>query len=186
MTPLVSARSQYGQRMTLELASHDIVHMDKNTFMWIQLTSFSIGPDRPTEDLLNELLASPGYAHDYASPFDPNAEIAEPALHGRWWRSAISGESFTPTSASEAEAVLQTWADNQEWTEPGFRQPPEVQERLQRVYVLLRSGDLFRLNNPVSDDEHEYGFVTGNMGFHEFVVLDRVHRCLHVIVASDD
>ena len=30
------------------------------------------------------------------------------------------------------------------------------------------------------------GLVTGNMGFHEFVVIDRAAERLHVIVASDD
>jgi hypothetical protein len=47
-------------------------------------------------------------------------------------------------------------------------------------------GDLYKLDNPGAEDEHEYGYVTGDMGFHEFVVIDRNTCSTHVIVASDD
>ena len=37
-----------------------------------------------------------GYAHDYASPFEPNAQLTEPALHGRWYRGRIRADRFEP------------------------------------------------------------------------------------------
>lgn len=172
--------------MTLRLVGSEIIHMDKGTYMWIQLTRFAIETTQSNRSLLASLIASPGYAHDYASPFAADATVIEPALHGRWWRSSIHSESFMPWTATDAETLLQSWADNQDWTEPGFRQPPAVQERLWEVYTILRSGYLFKLDNPGAQDEHEYGFVTGDMGFHEFVVIDRSNRRLHVVVASDD
>lgn len=52
--------------------------------------------------------------------------------------------------------------------------------------LLLRSGDLYKLDNPGAEDEHEYGCVTGSMGFHEFVVIDQNKRSVHLVVASDD
>lgn len=79
----------------------------------------------------------------------------------------------------------QSWADEQEWTDPEFRQPPEVQRRLHEVYRLLGSGNVYRLHNPRPEDEIDHP-VTGDMGFHEFVVIDRGTRRVHVVVASDD
>jgi hypothetical protein len=172
--------------MTLRLVDADMIPMDKSTWMWIQLTRFALETAQDDRSLLAVLIASPGYAHDYASPFDAAAAVTEPAVHGRWWRSSIHPELFIPWTAHDAESVIQGWADHQDRADPDFRQPPDVQGRLQDVYALLRSGDLYKLDNPGPEDEHEYGSVTGGMGFHEFVVIDRNRRSVHVVVASDD
>lgn len=172
--------------MTLCLAGSAFVPMDEGTRMWIQLTHFDIKPEQDDRALLASLIASPGYAHDYASPFDDAAVITEPAVHGRWWRGSIRPELFASWMAPEAEFVIRDWADNQDWTDPGFRQPSAVQQRLQEVCALLHTDDLYKLDNPGAEDEHEYGAVTGTMGFHEFVVIDRSTLSLHVVVASDD
>ena len=154
--------------------------------MWVQLTHFEF--DRSVDDrsVLAELVASPGYVHDYASPFDNEAPVIEPALHGRWFRECIQADSFEPWTASSAQDAIRAWADNQEWTEPGYRQPPDVHERLGTIYALLHTGSVFKLQNPGVEAEHEYGWVTGGMGFHEFVAIDRGSERIHVIVASDD
>ena len=52
--------------------------------------------------------------------------------------------------------------------------------------TLLQAERVYLLNNPGTDAEHEYGFVTGSLGFHELVVIDRASGCLHLVVASDD
>jgi len=171
--------------MTLHLVGSDIVHMDKNTFMWVQLTHFVFDPSGDDRSVLAGLVASPGYAHDYASPFDANAQPTEPAVHGRWYRDQIHADMFEPWTASDAEALIKAWADDQEWDDPDYRQPSEVHARLRPVYDLLRAGHLYKLRNPGTEAEHEYGCVTGNGGFHEFVVIDRAPERLHVIVASD-
>ena len=49
----------------------------------------------------------------------------------------------------------------------------------------MRAGKAYKLRNPGTAAEHEYGSVTGSMGFHEFIVVDRAAARLHVIVASD-
>ena len=179
------AGPHYGESMTLRLVGSDIVHMDKGTFMWIRLTHFAIETAQDDRSLLASLIASPAYAHDYASPFDAAAVVTEPAVHGGWWRGSIHPELFMPWAASDAESLIQDWTGN--WTHDlDYRPPPAVQRRLQDVYDLLRSGDLYKLDNPGAEDEHEYGYVTGGMGFHEFVVIDRNRGGVHVVVASDD
>lgn len=172
--------------MALRLVGFEVVHMDRGTFMWIQLTHFAVKEAQDDCSLLTSLVASDGYAHDYASPFDGEASVSEPAIHGRWWRSSIHADAFEAWAAGDAASLLQSWADNQDWTDPDFRQPPPVQEQLKEVYALLRTGELYKLVNPGSEYEHEYGFVTGQLGFHEFVVIDRSRHLVHVVVASDD
>ena len=151
--------------MTLRVVDSDLVHMGERTYMWIRLTRFAIETAQDDRSLLASLIASPAYAQDYTGSYDAAAVVVtEPAVHARWWRSSIHPELFTPCTASDAESLIQDWADNQLSTDPDFRQPPAAQQRLQDVYALLRSGDLYKLDNPGSEDEPWYGSVTGGMG----------------------
>lgn len=153
--------------------------------MWVQLVHFGDVPeDHPRA--LAALIASPGYAHDFASPFSEDPQRLDPPVHGRWRLDAISVDSFKATSYEIAEAGIREWANEQDWMDPSFRQPPEVDRRLAAVYDLLRKGSVYQLINPDPRDMHEYGEVTGTLGFHEFVVVDHANRELHLIVASDD
>lgn len=172
--------------MALPLVGSDIVHLDKNTFMWVQMTRFVIDPARGDSELIASLIASPGYAHDYASPFPSGSAPVGETLHGRWVLSAISADLFEPSTASRAEADLLRWATEQDWTDPGYQQPPEVMERLRSVLMLLRTGRVYKFRNPGPEAEHDYGNVTGALGFHEFVVIDPPGGLLHLVVASDD
>lgn len=181
-----SIDSRYSRLMTLRLVGSNILHMDPGTYMWIQLTEFALDGLADDRAILAALIASSGYAHDYASPFDPAAPAPNPAVHGRWRRDRIHPESFRSCTAVEAESVLQAWAHAQEWMDADVNRSPGTQHQLRGVYALLRSGHLFTLENPGTKDEHEKGFVVGNWGFHEFVVIDDVSRRVHVVVASDD
>jgi hypothetical protein len=170
---------------TLPLIGAEIVHLDKHTFMWVQLTRFGMTPGND-QDVLAALIASPGYDDDYASPLHVGEERNEPAVHGRWRLSAIHTGMFEPTTAATAEARIRSWVDDQPWNDPTYRQPAEVHLRLQKVYDLLRTGDLYTLRNPREESMHVYGSSTGHLGFHEFVVINRVAGAVHVVVASDD
>ncbi|MCL2543158.1 MAG: hypothetical protein FWE71_11980 [Nocardioidaceae bacterium] len=170
----------------VEFVGADIVHLDKNTFMWVQLTHFAISLAESDEVLLASLIASPAYAHDYASPCPSHPQPFDTAIHGRWNLSAIAVDRFVPRPSADAIAQLKHWANDQDWTDPDYRQPQEVLKRLDSVFDLMRSGAVYQLDNPSDDDMHEYGFVTGEMGFHEFVVINHPAQALHVIVASDD
>lgn len=172
--------------MTLRFLSSEIVHMDRSTFMWIQVTAFALDLGLSDRKVISALISSPEYAHDYASPFDAHSAIKEPAVHGRWMRSSITVESFVPCTAASAEDRLHSWATEQEWTEQSSPRPLEVRQRLHGVCTLLRAGTLYELRNPGADQEHEYGFVTGSMGFHELLVIDRNAHCVYIVVASDD
>jgi hypothetical protein len=170
--------------MTLRFVGSDHVPMDRLTFMWVQITHFTATTPADDRALITELIRSPQYAYDYASPFDPEDAVVEPAVHGRWWRSSLHAGMFRPCSADDAEAVLDSWCNNQDWTDP--QQSPAAQGRLRDVFALLRVGNVYMLHNPGSDVEHDYGWVTGGLGFHEFVVIDHANGAFHLIVAADD
>jgi hypothetical protein len=172
--------------MTLSVTGSDIVHMETGTYMWVQLTHFTIEANQDDHLLPSALIASPGYAHDYASPFDAETTPDEPAIHGRWWRSELHPDLFHPCTPGEAKAAIQAWAAAPFVEEHAFKPSPEIQRGLEAVYALLDSGRVYRLSNPGKEAEHEYGFVTGGMGFHEFVVIDERTSTAHVVVASDD
>ncbi|MFJ4029377.1 hypothetical protein ACIPWF_18255 [Paenarthrobacter sp. NPDC089989] len=172
--------------MTLPLVGDEVVHLDSGTFMWVQLTRFLIDPDQDDQSILESLIESPGYQHDYASPFPSATEVRAWGIHGRWVIDAIQPGLFEPSTAEAAKAEIAIWANDQEWTDPQYSQPFEVIQRLETIYTLMGSGTVLKLRNPPRESEHDYGFVTGNLGFHEFIVIDRILRTLHVIVASDD
>lgn len=171
----------------LPIVGAEVIHMDKGTFMWLQVTHFGFhsGDDRSA---IAALIASPGYAHDYASPFHVDQRPAPDygPVHGRWWLAAIHPDRFKATTADEAEELIQQWAKDQDWADSEYRPAADVLGRLQPVCELLRSGNLYQLSNPSDEDRHDYGDSTGGLGFHEFVVIDSVREQIHVIVASDD
>lgn len=172
--------------MTLPLVGDDIVRLGSGTFMWVQLTHFLIDPNQDDQSILESLIGSPGYQHDYASPFPPAAEVRARGIHGRWRIDAIHTDLFAPSTARAAKAEIDVWANEQDWADPEYSQPPDAIQRLETIYSLLGSGTVLKLRNPPREAEHDYGFVTGSLGFHEFIVIDRIPRTLHVIVASDD
>ncbi|MFE8887610.1 hypothetical protein ACFYLX_17370 [Pseudarthrobacter enclensis] len=174
--------------MTLPFVGDDIVHLGAGTFMWVQLTHFLIDPDQDDQSILASLTESPGYQHDYASPFPSRggSELRAWGIHGRWRIDAIHPELFEPSTAEEAKAEIKVWANDQDWTDPEYSLPADAIQRLETIYRVLGSGRVLKLRNPPREAEHDYGFVTGNLGFHEFIVIDRALGTLHVIVASDD
>ena len=116
----------------LPVIAADIVHLDKNTFMWVQLTHFGEAP-KGDMSAIAALIASPG-----------------------------TRTTMTPLSTSSSNRSNLT------------------------VFDLLPVGKVYTLSNPGDDAMHDYGAVTGGLGFHEFVVIDRANGTVHVVVASDD
>ena len=160
--------------------------MGRHTYMWVSILNFSLAMEADDRGVIDTLVRSRFYAHSYAWPFDLDEVVEDPAIHGRWLRERICADRFDPCAPAEAERVLRSWANDQDWTDPTFRQPPDAQARLQNVIDSLGTAPLYRLNNPGPDDEHEWGSVVGQLGFHEFVCIDRSNASVRLIVAADD
>jgi hypothetical protein len=156
-----------------------MVHMDSGTFMWVSIKRFSIESDGTDEELIAALLADRQYRDHYAGQ-DPVEQLQDD-LHGPYWLRAISISSFEPGDSETAKQALQAWADAPE------PQTQDTQERLQReVYPLLKGGAVYHLPDLRPSAQHDWGWVVGQGGFHEYVVVDRDAASVSLIVASDD
>ncbi|MCP9276794.1 hypothetical protein [Mycolicibacterium arenosum] len=89
---------------------------------------------------------------------------------------------FTAADPGDAETLIRTWAVRYtRWDDAHERVTErEVHRRFQRATVIFELPDL-RANA-----EHDWGYVVGCDGFHEYVCVDRGARELALIVASDD
>jgi hypothetical protein len=172
----------------LRLKDFSLLHMDRDTFMWVDLKAFDIIEARTNEQLLTALMAMPAYRHDYCSPFDPaDMDYPGPALHANWWLDRLAPSMFEAVDADVAVESVRAWAEDQDWVN-GYDGPSnETRERLRdNVLSLFADGEVFKLHPPDDSAFHEYGGIVGGTGYHEFVVIDGERSVLHLIVATDD
>lgn len=147
--------------------------------MWVSIKTFRCAPDASDEALLTALIAHRQYRDHYAGE-DPE-EQAQDDLHGPYWLAAITPSSFAPIDIGAATREIQAWADDFEG------QGEESQRRLaSQVFPLLAGDQIYRLADLRQTAEHEWGWVVGNAGFYEYVVIDRPNPRLSLLVASDD
>jgi hypothetical protein len=65
--------------------------------------------------------------------------------------------------------------------------PPQAQAGLEsQVFPLLSCDAVYRLADLREAAEHDWVWVVGTSGFHEFLAVDRTTERLRLIVASDD
>ena len=172
--------------MSVLFAASDYLPMAEHSYMWILRIRFDISGDEGDDEIIDAIISSPQYGYDFASPFDGMTSPSHPDIHGRWWRRHIGSDRFEPRAPADAVEVIRSWAEDQEWTDPTFEQPLEAQQRLNDTYALLRAGEVYELNNPPGEDEHDYGWVMGRTGFHEFLAIDRAQRTATLVVTCDD
>jgi hypothetical protein len=95
---------------------------------------------------------------------------------------AISPEVFSPVSAADAEALIRTWAD---YTVPLTGDDRVAMER--EVYPRIQQAtSRYQLPDMRDTAQHDWGYVVGSDGFHEFVLIDRQINKVELLVASDD
>lgn len=138
-------------------------------------------------ELLGALVRHRAYGHDYASPFDPDSPSLSRIRHGRWWLWDLGPDQFVPCTADEARTTLTRWATEQDWSDSGFVVSDTAWGGLAEVLGWFESAtSLYRLVDPGTAHEHNYGFVIGACGFHEFVAIDRANHLVRLVVATDD
>ncbi|WP_235736295.1 hypothetical protein [Nocardioides alcanivorans] len=128
----------------LRLKDFSLVHMDPDTFMWVDLKAFDIIQGRPDEELLAALMATPAYKHNYCSPFDPaNMDDLGPALHANWWLDRLSSSMFERVAADDAVETVRAWSEDQDWVN-GYEGPSDETCSNLRDNVLLCSPTVTR------------------------------------------
>lgn len=122
------------------------------------------------------------YRDHYAGQ-DP-ADQSDHSLHGPYRLEAITPAVFRTLTAEAARRQLRTWVSS--WVD--FEDDgPEVEEKLATEVLPKVTGDtVLRLPDLRDSAEHEWGWVVGRTGFHEFVIIDRAAAMLTLLVASDD
>lgn len=168
----------------LTFVDHELVHLDKGALCWVDIKRFVIGDvNADDRSLLEALIADRQYRDHYAGQ-DP-VDQDQDNLHGPYWLRAITPEMFELSRRDlsrrdEAERTIQSWADEPE------PQSAETQTGLRHAVYPLLTGAIYRLLNLRDQAEHEWGWVVGTRGFHEFVAVDRDQQTLVLLVASDD
>jgi hypothetical protein len=163
----------------LRFVDHELVHLDEGTYYWVDIKRFQItdvGAD--DRDVLAALIADRQYRDHYAGQ-NP-VEQSQDDLHGPYWVRAITPETFETSSRAEAEQTIQAWAEDYE------PQASSTQDRRRNTVYPLLSGAIYRLPNLRDQAQHEWGWVVGQGGLHEFVAVDRDRQTLALLVASDD
>ena len=77
----------------LELAGEGLVHLDDGTYMWVDLLHFAVRGLGSDEEVLNSLLSTAAYQHDYVSPFD--ATKPDEGIHARWQLDRLDASMFS-------------------------------------------------------------------------------------------
>ncbi len=165
--------------VSLEEVDRRNFFINDGTYRWINVKRFRSDPPSllRKQDILPVLLAHPSYKDTYASPTGET----EALIHGRYRLDAISPDVFDEVTPNHATEVLNTWMD-----QLGPLDRNDVESDLDEVFELLRrSSMVLQLRELGNDAQHDWGWVVGKFGFHEFVALEPDGE-IAVIVAGDD
>ena len=145
---------------------------------WVLIKLFALPPDADDHKVLELLTHHIRYRDSYAAPEFKDAET----IHGPYWLNAITPEVFSPVSAADAEALIRTWAD---YTVRLTDYDRAAMER--EVYSRIREAtSRYQLPDMRGTALHDWGYVVGSDGFHEFVLINRQTNDVALLVASDD
>jgi hypothetical protein len=166
---------------TLDFIGDELVHLGPGTYCWVSVKRFRLGGEASDADVLAALLRHPQYNDHYAG--QRVAEQSSHDVHGPYRLDRIAVGSFVQISSEAATALIFDWAAECEQCPI----PRDVRERLgARVVPDIASGVLWQLPDLRATAEHDWGWVVGQRGFHEFVSIDRATRTVALVVASDD
>lgn len=173
---------------TLEFLGEDLVPVPAS-FAWISTKRFRVRGEGSDEALLAALLEHIQYADFYAGGTVDESKPPS-AIHGPYERAAISVATFVPTSIDAARDRVVAWATDCALTRRDIAaDATDVQRFLaEELPAALHEprASVFELPDIRATAEHELGWVVGQLGFHEFIVIDRPNAMLSLVVASDD
>ena len=145
---------------------------------WVSIKLFAVEAGTGDDDVLASLIRHLRYRDSYAASEFTDAKT----IHGPYWLNAIRPDVFKPISASDAEALIRTWA---EYTVPLTDDDRAAMER--EVYPRIADAtSRYQLPDLRDTAQHDWGQTVGVDGFHEFVLIDRRIDVVALVVASDD
>jgi hypothetical protein len=164
----------------ITFVSADLV-LFREYFCWVSLKHFAIDGSASDTELLAALREHDQFHDHYAG--QPVEEQDHHSLHGPYELSRVTVEAFQvvePAIATEeVKFWVATWSDNDDLS--------GIEDRIDReVAGFLLAPSLYALRGMTSADQHEWGWVVGSQGFHEYVAIDKGAGTLTLLVAADD
>lgn len=180
----VQASTIKGVALSLEFVGEDLA-VERPARCWISTKRFRFSSSLNDEALLLALLDDRQYADHYAGG-TPETQ-GEHQAHGPYRRAAIVLASFELVSGEQALTTVNDWAVS--WVEPAAdpASSPLSAPMQGAIEPLERPGvQIYQLTGIDDDARHDWGWVVGTHGFHEFVVIDGAQSSIDLLVASDD
>ncbi|MEV0674008.1 hypothetical protein [Mycobacterium sp. NPDC050441] len=167
----------------MELIGDTRVRMAPGMYSWCILLTFTIPATAPADELIGNVLAHPRYGHDCISPWTGVPD----AVHGPYRLDSLKADVFQRCSPADAVASLWSWpATNlNAWVSTELLLSRELVMAWTSP-ILTSADEIYRLTLPREGNEHDYGWVVGLSGFHEFLAVCRERGVATVIIASDD
>jgi hypothetical protein len=157
------------------------INFRNHTYQWVSIKLFALPADADDYAVLHLLIRHVRYRDSYGGTGERDMET----IHGPYWLCAITPEVFSPVSASDAEALIRTWA---EYAAPLPNTRREEVE--QQLYPRIRNAtSRYQLADLRETAQHDQGWgssVGSATGFFEFVLIDRRAGSVALVVASDD
>lgn len=174
-----------GSGARIELVGDRSVRMAPGLYMWCKLIEFAIVDARVDDrDLLASVITHRRYRDHCAGAF---AAQDHHDLHGPYRIECITVGGFAQSSAADALQILYAW--------PGTDLAPQhagsmvLSQEIIGAWVapiLAHADAIYQLALPRQGNEHDWGWVVGGSGFHEYMAIDRADRAITLIIASDD
>ena len=148
------------------------------TRQWVSIKVFALPTHIDDRTALALMIDNVRYRDSYAGTGDQDMVT----IHGPYWLSAITPDTFVVADADVTNTLIRTWA---EYYSPWPEAEREAMDR--EVYSRIAAATvIYELPNIRATAQHDWGEVVGGDGFHEFVAINRNNAELALIVASDD
>lgn len=162
----------------LRLESHWLDHLC-GPGPWIDGKRFRAERALSADAAVDALLAEPEYRDHYCSPEN---DSAGGPLHGPYWADKIKPNDFQPVSRAECASILRRWRE--QWC--GDEPDADADAVVDRALTLIGAAtDRRYLRDLRAEAEHDWGWVVGFGGFHEFLLVLPDGE-VDLLVASDD
>jgi hypothetical protein len=169
----------------IERLNDVVLHMAPGMCSWCMLVEFAVlreGLD--DRGCLEAVITHPRYRDHCAGAF---ADQGRHDLHGPYRIDAISVDRFVSSTPTDALQVLEWWPATNLY--PQHADALLLSREIVAAWVapiLVHANGIYRLAVQRQGNEHDWGWVVGTHGFHEYVAIDRTAKRVTLIIASDD
>ena len=132
---------------------------------WVSIKVFDVPDGVDDRTALALLIAHVRYRDSYAGTGDKDMVT----IHGPYWLSAITADTFVVADPADTDTLIRTWA---QYYAPWPEADREAMDR--EVYSRIAAATvIYELPDIRATAQHDWGEVVGGDGFLELVVINR-------------